>query len=165
MSLSKPMRQLRRLRYLLFSSFVISIFVCTLMLVMAPRSINWSIFLRVLFLIIILGPNLMHIYVSYSLAKNYFPQKEVPRSFIISFRIVSVFAWIVCLVLIIVIIYSTIEYIYSEPNTYNWRPLAIPFFASFILLVCLMPFQFIAASRLLSTIQGNHKKSLLESFT
>ena len=158
------MRQFKILKYLLIASlFLTAVFIGLLLFINASR-INLNNFSLLLFLIIALGPNLMHIYVSYSLARNYFPHKEVPRSFIIAFHIVSVFGWIVCIGLLLVIATLIFQLINGDQDLKNWHFLSFTALASLFLLACLMPFQFTAARKLLSVINENHKRNLLESF-
>lgn len=158
------MRHFKRVKYLLVTSLCLTIAFVGIVLIINADRVSLDNVSLILFLIIALGPNLIHIYVSYTLAKNYFPSKEVPRSFIISFQIVSIFAWIVFIGLILVIFGMILQYYLLEQSRPNWHSLALPALAILILLICLIPFQLVAARRLLSTIQENHKKNLLESF-
>ena len=156
------MRQFKVLKYLLITSLFLTVVFIGLLLFINASRININNFSLLLFLIIALGPNLMHMYVSYSLIRNYFPQKEVPRTFIITFHIVSVFGWIVCIGLLLVI--ATLIFQLINGDLKNWHFLSFTALASLFLLTCLMPFQFMAASKLLSVINENHKRNLLETF-
>src|ERR1700741_3461889 len=115
------MRQFKILKYLLITSLCLTVVFIGLLLFINSNRINSNSFSFLLFLIIALGPNLMHIYVSYSLIRNYFPHKEVPRSFIISFHIVSVFAWIVCIGLLLVIATLVFQLTNGDQDLKNWH--------------------------------------------
>jgi hypothetical protein len=158
------MRQYKRLKYFLTASLVLTVGLTSILLFINVNRLSLSNFSLVLFLIIALGPNLMHIYVSYSMLKNYFPNKEVPRSFIITFQIISVFASIVCIGLMLIILGLVFQILNGDQDFRNWHFVSFAAAIMFLLLVCLMPFQFSAAYKLLSIIHENHKKNLLESF-
>ena len=164
MSVTKSLRILKRLKYLLAASLFLTLCTSVLLLVNNSRGSTIASLSTVLFLIVTLGPNLMHLFVCYALFKNYFPHKDVPRSFFISFHIVSVFAWIVCAGLFILIAGIILRLLGGAEKIEVWNVFAIVAFATFALLVFLMPFQLITAYKLLSMIQENHKKNLLESF-
>ncbi len=164
MSLAKSSRQLKRLKYLIAASFFITICTSVLMLLNSSRGSTIATLSTLLFLVIAHGPNLMHIFMCHSLYKNYFPQKEVPRSFFISFHIVSVFAWVVCAGMFFLTVAIVISLLGREEKIELWNVFSILAFATTALLVFIMPFQLMAAYKLLSMIQENHKKRLLESF-
>lgn len=151
-------------KFLLVTSFILTVTFSGLILFINAYRTGWNGILLVLFLFIALAPNLTHIYVSYTLRKKYYPHKEVPRSFIVPFKIVSVFSWIVWAGLLIIIAGLVIHYFTTGPDNFNLHFLALPAFISYGALVCLMPFQLIVSSQLLSVIQKNHSKYLLESF-
>ena len=152
------MRQFKKLRYLLVGSVALMACLCGLML--------WGNAYRLdfLYLFIAGAPNIMHIIASYSLMKKYYPDSQIPRSFIITFNIVSVFAWIAWVGLAIVLLSMLTMLVENISNLPNWNALAIVILGNFGLLISIMPFQFITGYRVLSVIQENHKKNLLKTF-
>ncbi len=159
-----PKKQYKRLKFLLVINICLTVALTIVSLIINSNQSTLHILSVILYLIIAFGPNLTHTYVSNSLLKNYFPDKEVPRSFIISFRIVSIFGWIVGIALLLLTAFMMASYIRNINSDVHFDKLTLPALMIYVLLVCIIPFQLVAANRLLSAIQNNHKKNLLETF-
>ena len=158
------MKQLTRFRILLLVSLILTVSLPALMLLNRVYRFNADDIGILLFWTIAFAPNLLHVYVSNSLTKKYFPQEDIPRSFIIRLHIVSVLAWIVCAGMFFFLISIVITLI-NRTNDFGIRSgMDFSILISFLLLVCIMPFQYMGAYKLVSTIQENHKNSLLNSF-
>ena len=157
-------KQFKRLKFLLVTNLCLTIILTTALLIINSNRPTLHSLSIILYLIIAFGPNLMHIYVSNSLLKNYYPDKEVPRAFIISFRIVSVFGWIVCVALLILTAFMVASYFRAINDGVHYHSIVLPSLIIYVLLVCIIPLQLLMSNKLLSAIQNNHKQNLLETF-
>jgi len=158
------MRQLKRLRYLLVASRLLTACLCVLLIINSVNRIGLRDVNILLYLFIALAPNLMHVFVSYSLVKKYYPDREVPRSFIVTFNIVSVFAWLIWAGLVTLLLSILLRFIGNPEILADLNSPGFFILGIFVLLTSIMPFQFIAGYRLLAVIKENHRKNLIDSF-
>jgi|GEM_PF-4685744 len=128
---------------------------------MILKAIALRVPLLVLYYIVALGPNLMHSMYSFSLLNRYYPAKEIPRSFIVPFNIVSFFSWVCCAGLFFVLVLVLLG---IDGNITAWDPIAIIVLIMFFILVLIIPFQLLSSYRVIGIIHENQKKNLLESF-